>query len=802
MSNKNKKHEKINPAFGLTDQQVLERQNMGLVNTKVDSSTQTVREIITSNVFTYFNFIFLVLSFLLILVGAFNNLTFLPIIISNTLIGIIQELRSKKVLDELTILNAPHCIVLRNGKKVKIDAEQLVRDDIVIFSAGNQIPADATVIKGSVNVNESLITGESDEVTKEPGHQLLSGSFIVSGKCIARLDKVGEESYVSQLTLEATKSKKHEQSEMIRSLNRLVQIVGIIIIPVGAILFSQQYFLSGASLKDSVTGMVAAVIGMIPEGLYLLASVALVVSAIRLAKQQVLLHDMKSIETLARVDVLCVDKTGTITVPEMEVSGLHLFENATAYNEEQVLGLLSDFSSAMTSDNATMAAMKDYFKEPVTNPAQQIISFSSERKYSAAVFQGTPYVLGAPEFLLLQDYPTYAKEIEHYSEKGYRVIVFGTYDGEMTGKRLEKSIRPICLIYLSNAIRSGARDTFAYFEKCGVEIKVISGDNPATVSEISEKACIANAENYIDASTLQPEDIDEAIEKYTVFGRVTPDQKQLFVNALQNQGHTVAMTGDGVNDVLALKDADCSIAMASGSDAAANVAQLVLLDSDFSRMPSVVLEGRRVVNNIQRSASLFLVKNIFSLLMALFSMIFMFSYPLEPSQISLISVFTIGVPSFVLALEANHNRISGKFLTNVFLKALPAGLTDFIVVAGLVVFCNEFHVDEQSISTCCTILLAIVGFMILYRIASPMTVLHWALLISMFIGWLVCMLFVGKLFSITDITRQCTMLLIVFALITEPLLRYLYKLCCYFLEQIEMKHAQNISRRRNAKHSK
>ncbi len=796
MTATNHKHEKTNPAFGLTDAQVQERINKGLVNTKVDSSTQTVKQIITSNVFTYFNFIFIVLSALLILVGAFNNLTFLPVIISNTLIGIIQELRSKKVLDELTILNAPTCVVLRNGKQTRIDAEKLVQGDIVIFSAGNQIPADATVIRGSVNVNESLITGESDEVTKEPGHPLLSGSFIVSGKCIARLDKVGKESYVSQLTLEATASQKHEQSEMIRSLNRLVQIIGIVIIPIGATMFFQQYILQDASLKESIVGMVAAVIGMIPEGLYLLASVALVVSAIRLAKQQVLLHDMKSIETLARVDVLCVDKTGTITVPEMEVSGLHIFETATDHNVQHVTKLLSDFTSVMTADNATMEAMKDSFHQGGTEKADQVIAFSSERKYSAATFHGTHYVLGAPEFLLLKEYSKYENEIKKYSDKGYRVIVFGTYEGEMTGKRLEKSIQPICLVYLSNAIRSGAKETFSYFAECGVELKVISGDNPATVSEISEKAGIENAHRFVDASTLETdEDIYKAVSEYTVFGRVTPDQKQKFVNALQQQGHTVAMTGDGVNDVLALKDADCSIAMASGSDAAANVAQLVLLDSDFSRMPSVVLEGRRVVNNIQRSASLFLVKNIFSLLMALFSMIFMFSYPLEPSQISLISVFTIGIPSFVLALEPNKNRISGKFLTNVFLRALPAGLTDFVVVAGLVYFCNEFHVDEHSISTCCTILLAIVGFMILYRVASPMTRVHWFLLISLIIGWLICMLFIGKLFSITDITRQCTMLLIVFAFITEPLLRYTYKLSCYILDQIEKKHALKLKQR-------
>ncbi len=780
------------PDFGLTDEQVHKKMREGLQNHKVDSSTQTVREIISSNVFTYFNFIFAVLALLLILVGAFNNLTFLPVIISNTLIGIVQELRSKRVLDKLSILNAPHSTVIRNGRQMEIDAEELVQDDIVVFSAGNQIPADAVVLRGTVNVNESLITGEADDVVKNENDPLLSGSYIVSGECIARLERVGEESYASRLTLEATQSQRHEQSEMIRSLNRLVQIVGIIIIPVGIVLFSQQFFFSDASLKESVTGMVAAIIGMIPEGLYLLASVALVVSAMRLAGKKVLLHDMKCIETLARVDVLCVDKTGTITVPDMEVNGIFLLGDTTDYDEQQTMQLLSDFSAAMTADNATMKAMKQYFQLPVKNKAENIISFSSETKYSAAVFEKQNYVLGAPEFLLSDRLSDFSEDIEQFSKKGYRVVVLGTYDEPLDGKRLTHSIEPICLVYFSNAIRTGAKDTFAYFEKCGVSIKVISGDHPATVSEISKKAGIAFAERYIDASTLtSPEEIEQAVKRYTVFGRVTPDQKQLLINALKDQGHTVAMTGDGVNDVLALKDADCSIAMASGSEAAANAAQLVLLDSDFSRMPSVVLEGRRVVNNIQRSASLFLVKNIFSLLLAVFSMVFMFSYPLEPSQISLISVFTIGIPSFVLALEPNHSRIRGKFLTNVFLKALPAGLTDFIVVAGLVVFCNEFQVDAHCISTSCTILLAIVGFMILYKIAQPMTKLHWALLAAMILGWLFCMLFVGKIFSITDITRQCAMLMIVFAIITEPLLRYFYRLSIHILRRIERHHAKH-----------
>jgi cation-transporting ATPase E len=733
-----------------------------------------VKEIVSSNVFTYFNFIFFILAVLLLIAGSFRDLTFLPIIIANTCIGIIQEIRSKKVLDNLSILNAPKAEVLRDGQVREIEADKLVLDDIVIFSAGNQIPADAIVLEGEVAVNESLITGESDEIIKKTEDLLLSGSFIVSGKCKARLEKVGKESYISKLTLQATKSKEEEQSEMIRALDKLVKAVGIIILPIGIVLFIQQFVFNDTPFQASVTSMVAAVIGMIPEGLYLLATVAMVVSAMRLAKQQVLLHDMKCIETLARVNVLCVDKTGTITVPEMEVSGL---EAARGFTEEEVFQALSDFTSNMEKDNATMEAFQAYFNRESHVKAQQVFSFSSETKYSAAVIEGQNYVLGAPEFVLRNDYIQYQNVIENYSLKGYRVLVFGSYDTKLDGKALTGIVTPMAFVYLSNAIRSGAVETFSYFAERDVEIKVISGDNPGTVSEIAKKAGIANAEHYIDASTLEnKEAIYEAASQYTVFGRVTPKQKRILVKALQKQGKTVAMTGDGVNDVLALKDADCSIAMASGSDAAAQVSQLVLMDSDFSRMPAVVMEGRRVVNNIQRTASLYLVKNIFSMLLAIFSMILMLDYPLEPSQISLISMFTIGIPSFVLALEPNKNPIKGHFMTNVLRKAFPAGLTNFIVVSGLVMFCREFGVEADCVSTSCTILVSIVGFMVLYRIAQPMNKWHGALIIAMIAGWLYCMLCISHLFSITSISRQCAMLMVIFAVITEPVFRYLSKI--------------------------
>jgi cation-transporting ATPase E len=645
-----------------------------------------------------------------------------------------------------------------------------------------------------------------------------------------------------------------------------VKIVGIVIIPIGILLFSQQYFINHTSLKDSVTATVAAIIGMIPEGLYLLASVALAVSAMRLATKKVLVHNMKCIETLARVDVLCVDKTGTITDNTMTVKKMLPLRKASAANPaagnaeaekenaairvdrvedelqnavaegeqhsvseneakaaaafaagnaettvpsvertedtavleetdsaesaaeepgekeavftaEEAAGMelaIGDFAAAMATDNITMKAIKDYFRKRTGRRPEKVFSFSSATKYSGAVFEDASYVLGAPEFILREEYGAYASQIEHWSHQGYRVLVFAKYEGVLNGEALTEPVEPMGMILLANPVRENAKETFSYFAHQGVEIKVISGDNPVTVSEVAREAGIENAECCVDAATLTDDDaIREAAEKYTVFGRVTPDQKRILVSALKHNGHTVAMTGDGVNDVLALKDADCSIAMASGSDAATQVAQLVLLESDFSKMPSVVAEGRRVVNNIERTASLFLVKNIFSLLMSLLSILLMVNYPLEPSQISLISMFTIGIPAFVMSLEQNTDQIRGHFLSNVLFKALPGGLTDFIVVSALYLFCMEFNVSANDVSTSSTIILAIVGLMILYQIASPMTKLHWILWFCMAAGLLYCMIFVRGLFGITSISFKCVLLLVLFAIITEPTFRYL-----------------------------
>lgn len=777
------------PQSGLSAEQVKRRFAQGENNYKVESSTLSVSEIVRSNVCTYFNLVFAVIAVLLAIVGAWSDMLFLPIIVANTCIGIIQEVHSKKVLDKLSILNAPHAVVIRDGKRQEIPADQLVLDDIVEFSAGSQIPADAKVVSGELQVNESLITGESDEIEKREGDSLLSGSFVVSGKACARLEKVGKDSYISKLTLQATKSKKGEQSEMILSLNYLIMVMGIIIIPIGIALFVQSFIYNEGTFHDSITGMVAAIIGMIPEGLYLLTSVALAVSSVRLAQKKVLIHDMKCIETLARVNVLCVDKTGTITEPGMHVYDFSVLDGA---DQLEISQLLADFVAAQEKDNATMEALKAHFSNGSGMRAREVYSFSSETKYSGAVMNdGKSYVIGAPEFVLRGQFAQYQEKIAIYSSKGYRVLVFAQYEGTLDRKPLTEPVLPLCFVMLANPIRKGAKETFTYFAENDVDIKVISGDNPLTVSVIAAEAGIVGAERFVDASTLkEKEDYYRAVEEYTVFGRVTPSQKRMLVQALKEHKKTVAMTGDGVNDVLALKDADCSVAMASGSEAASNVAQLVLLDSDFSRMPSVVAEGRRVVNNIERTAALYIVKNIFSMLLAIFSVILMLDYPLEPSQVSLISMFTIGIPSFVLALEPNKELIRGHFLTNVLVRALPAGLTDFIVVSGLVIFCREFQVDLDCLSTSCTILVAIVGFMILHRIARPMNTGHIVMLVGVIAGWILCMLFGGSFFGITGISKQCEMLMVIFAIITEPVLRYLSLIVEWISARCRMIHAR------------
>ena len=751
--------ERFNPTAdgGLTGEQVRLRMEQGAVNRSVKAPMKTNGEIIRDNIFTYFNLIFAVIAVLVILVGSYKSLTFLPVIISNTLIGIVQEIRSKKVLEKMNMLNAPHSRVIRDGTESEVDSESLVLDDVVIFSAGNQICADAIVMEGEIKVNESLLTGESDEITKKKGDMLMSGSIVVSGRCHARLEKVGADSYISGLIVQAKAMNNKEESEMIRSLNRLVKVVGIIIIPIGLALFFQSFLVNHNPMKDSVVSAVAAVIGMIPEGLYLLATIALAVSAIRLAGKQVLLHEMKSIETLARVDVLCVDKTGTITENTMVVHELIKLDDV-----RDLEGILGSFSEALPADNITMEAMKKYFSAGTGVKATEIFPFSSVYKYSGVVLEGTSYVLGAPEYVLREKYDDYRTRIEGLAGSGLRTLVFAEYKGKLDGKALTGDTLPLALVTLTNPIRENAKTTFEYFDAQGVAIKVISGDNPMTVSRVALEAGIAGAEKYVDATALTDDDsMRTALRDYTVFGRVKPEQKRSFVRILKELGHTVAMTGDGVNDVLALKDADCSVAMASGSEAAAQSAKLVLLDSDFSKMPEVVLEGRRTVNNIERSASLFLVKNIFSFLLALVSIIFAFNYPLQPTQVTLIGAFTIGIPGFLLALEPNHDIIRGRFMKNVLVKALPAGLTDVIAVEAIVAVGNYLGLSTAEIATVATLTLAAVGIMIVLKISLPVNRFRMAVVLLNVVGIVFCVIFLRKLFILELLNKTMALMLVV-----------------------------------------
>lgn len=761
----------VNAERGLSREQVRKARFSGQINTSVKPPSKSIKKIIVTNTFTYFNFVFAVIATLLCLVGSIRDITFLPIIIANTLIGIVQEIRAKLTLDRLNILNAPSASVVRDGVEKKVSAEWLVLNDVVIFRAGNQIPADAKVLSGEVSVNEALLTGEADEIKKKPGDKLMSGSFIVSGECRAQLIAVGADSYISQLTLQAKKIKVKEQSEIIRSLNRIVTIAGIAIIPIGGFLFVQRFFFEQAGAQAAVQSAVAAVIGMIPEGLFLLSSVALAISSMKLAQKKVLLHDMKSIETLARVDVLCVDKTGTITDNSMLVADYYPLGKST---REDIYGAMSDFAKAQKADNATMEAIKAYFTKPTNRKAETVSGFSSEFKYSGVSYKNESFVLGAPEFLLGKEYNKIESECEKHSRKGYRVLLVAKYDGKVDGKKLDRKVTPLGLITLMNPVRKNAPETFKYFADQGVEIKVISGDNPLTVSEVAKKAEIANAGKFIDATRLKTDkEIAEAMSKYTVFGRVTPEQKRKFVKALQNNGHIVAMTGDGVNDVLALRDADCSVAMASGSDAAAQAAQLVLLESDFSRMPDVVTEGRRVVNNLERSGSLFLVKNVFSIMTAIVAIVLSLTYPLVPSQISLVSMFTIGIPAFLLSQAPNHDLIRGKFVSNILRRSTPGGITDFILVALMGLMGSIFSLSTEEIGTCATILLAVVGLQMIYRVTKkPFNWYKRSIIILCVAGMIFSFIFLPWLFALTPVSIQAIAIVTILSILSAPLLHY------------------------------
>ena len=761
---------------GLTSEQARALLAAGWGNEAVASPAKSDKQIVRDNVFTYFNLIFIVLAGCLLLVGDIWDMSFLLLAAANTAIGIVQQLRSKRTIEKLTVLTASTADVIRDGEKQRIPVDRLVREDVVEFGSGAQIPADGTILSGQVQVNEGLVTGEADAITKKPGDGLLSGSFVISGRCRARLDRVGADSYAARLTLAAKKEAAPAKSEMMRSLDRLIRFIGVALIPIGIALFYNQFAVQDLGLRQSVVSMVAALVGMIPEGLYLLTSVALAVSVVRLARNRTLIHEMSAIETLARVDVLCVDKTGTITRPEMEVREVVPLD-VEAYPQQDIADILGSFYQVMEADNDTARALAEKFSRGLGWRAEAVIPFTSATKWSAVTFSshGT-FAVGAPESILGRDFGPLEARCRYFAEKGCRVLLLAQCDGAAEG-RLDGLILPVALLVLENPVRPDAVKTFAYFASQGVAVKVISGDNPVTVSAVAAQAGIDGAGDWVDARELKTDqDIARAIQKYTVFGRVVPGQKRKIVRALQSAGHIAAMTGDGVNDVLALKDADCGIAMASGADAACQAAQLVLLDSDFSALPKVVAEGRRVINNIQRASALYLVKNILSFFLAIITLFADFPYPFVPMQLTLISALTIGIPSFFLALEPNHDLVRGKFMRNVLRRACPGGLTDILVILFAELFVFTLDLTLGELTTICVILMAVNGLTVLYYVSRPLDLKRGLLLGTMCAAMLVAMLTMGDLFSLIPLSFPAVLVLIVLVMLVVPCNMYLERL--------------------------
>ena len=764
------------PAEGLSPQETKLRQSNGLSNIMPPSNTKSEGQIIKENVLTFFNLIFLVLALCLCLVGSFKNLMFLLVAAANTVVGSFQEIRAKRAVDKLTLVAAGTAKAIRSGQRISVRTDQLVRDDIVEFAAGDQICADAVVRDGQLQVNESLLTGEADAILKNPGDTLKSGSFVISGRARVQLTHVGSESYAAKLAAEARRNVRSTKSEMMLSLTKLITVVGIALIPLGIILFL-RHFLSvfqGLPLRDSVESTVSALIGMIPEGLYLLTSVAIAASCLKLSRKRVLVQDMNCIETLAHVDVLCVDKTGTITEPTMEVTDVYPL-NSERFSYDDIEKILAAFYHGEEPDNETARAMGQQFAGETTWRAVKRMAFSSSTKWSGADFgENGRYVVGAPEFIMGDRYDSIRSEAEPWSERGCRVLLLAAYDTAFDDGPLQSAhVAPIALVFLSNLLRPDAQETFRYFASQGVSVRVISGDNPITVAQVATRAGIENADRYVDATTLSTEqDFEEAVKYYTVFGRVTPEQKRYLVRAFQKQGHTVAMTGDGVNDVLALKDANCGIAMASGSQAASQVAQIVLLNSQFSAMPAIVAEGRRVINNIQRAASLFLVKNIFSFALTLLLLFIDMPYPLLPIQLSLISTFTIGIPSFFLALEPNYARVEGKFMRNVIRRAMPGGLTNLTIVLLAGFFTSTFGLSNEQLNTICVWVMSAVGLVTLYHVSVPFTRLRLAVLAAMTAAMLFSLLVIPAFFYLPALNASSALILVTLLLACPTVMRF------------------------------
>lgn len=754
------------PVQGLTSAQAEQRIAEGLGAGQAGNTGKSEKEIILRHTLTFFNLVFIVLAVLLIVgKSTVMNMGFLGVVVVNTVIGIFQEIRAKRAVDKLSLVARRPVKIVRDGRVQDIAPEDIVRDDIAEFGQGDQICADGILRSGSLYVDESLLTGEEDSVEKQPGDQIHSGSVVLAGRGRVELTAVGENCGAAALAREAKHNPQAKKSEMTRSLDRLILFLGLALVPVGIILFRQEYMVLKLPLRESTEGTVAALVGMIPEGLYLLTSVALAVSAQKLSKSRVLVQDMNSIEALARVDVLCVDKTGTITEPDMEVE--NLLPLGDALLPEQLEDILTAMYGSGEPDNATAKAMQELFAGESDLKCTNRVPFSSEYKWSGCEFEESgSYVVGAPEFLLGDREDIW--NIGDWAEKGYRVLLVARYDGPLAPGKLDaEKVEPMALALLTGKLRPNAKETFAYFAQQGVTVKVISGDNPATVSMIAQQAGIPDSDRYVDASTLEtPEQLREAALKYTVFGRVTPQQKKGLIEALQKKKHTVAMTGDGVNDLLAMKQADCAVAMASGAEAASQLASLVLLDSDFSAMPGVVNEGRRVINSIQRAAALFLVKNIFSLFLSVISLFTVMPYPLEPIHLSVISAMTIGIPSFILTFEPKYDRVKGRFLPGVLRRAFPGGLTNVFVVLLCQVFALVFSLPQDEVSTICAAILSFVGLLVLYQICKPFNWFRRLLWWLMAAGIVLCFTLLGDILDLRTWTDEVRLVMFTLLVMT------------------------------------
>ena len=754
------------PVRGLTSAQAEQHIAEGLGAGQAGNTGKSEKEIILRHTLTFFNLVFIVLAVLLIVgKSTVMNMGFLGVVVVNTVIGIFQEIRAKRAVDKLSLVARRPVKIVRDGRVQDIAPEDIVRDDIAEFGQGDQICADGILRSGSLYVDESLLTGEEDSVEKQPGDQIHSGSVVLAGRGRVELTAVGENCGAAALAREAKHNPQAKKSEMTRSLDRLILFLGLALVPVGIILFRQEYMVLKLPLRESTEGTVAALVGMIPEGLYLLTSVALAVSAQKLSKSRVLVQDMNSIEALARVDVLCVDKTGTITEPDMEVE--NLLPLGDALLPEQLEDILTAMYGSGEPDNATAKAMQELFAGESDLKCTNRVPFSSEYKWSGCEFEESgSYVVGAPEFLLGDREDIW--NIGDWAEKGYRVLLVARYDGPLAPGKLDaEKVEPMALALLTGKLRPNAKETFAYFAQQGVTVKVISGDNPATVSMIAQQAGIPDSDRYVDASTLEtPEQLREAALKYTVFGRVTPQQKKGLIEALQKKKHTVAMTGDGVNDLLAMKQADCAVAMASGAEAASQLASLVLLDSDFSAMPGVVNEGRRVINNIQRAAALFLVKNIFSLFLSVISLFTVMPYPLEPIHLSVISAMTIGIPSFILTFEPKYDRVKGRFLPGVLRRAFPGGLTNVFVVLLCQVFALVFSLPQDEVSTICAAILSFVGLLVLYQICKPFNWFRRLLWWLMAAGIVLCFTLLGDILDLRTWTDEVRLVMFTLLVMT------------------------------------